>query len=138
MRQVSHEVDELRSALMGAPSHFARKVMPIHGGQAVELRQPSIGERDELARKATTGGLFSISEFRLWLVINLTFRAGTDERVFDAADIDSLRAMPARSWVDEFADELLILSNVRTETGKEGFSETEKNSEGTPEDKPTS
>lgn len=96
-------------------------------GVEYELRQPSIAGRNEIRKYANVEDTAPISDFLVWCVIFFTYVPGTDVRVFDPADFDSLVASPAGGLVDMLSLKASAYLNVNME-------ETEKNSETTQKD----
>lgn len=138
---MSEQRDVIRTATLGAKRQFKRQIVeyrpPIFEETAVleektgeplgveskvvgygdpimvEVRQPTIAERNEVFSRFTDkegGG--SQLEIILWMAINQTFVPRTDEKVFDAIDIEALRMQPSGGFVDQFGNTALELMNI--------------------------
>ena len=104
--------DQIRSATVGSKPEF-KKVETTHEGFDVENRQPSYKDRKELMKKCQDKeGNLDTLDFLVWSVIQNTFVAGTDERVFESGDYEKLIAFPAGGFIDVIGQEALNLLNV--------------------------
>ena len=116
--------DEIRAATLGAAPQFKSRIVEANG-QKSGVRKPSIGDRQEIARKsvevkAAAGGqdpVYAVNglEMRLQGIIACCYVPGTGERIFDAADYDVLRSQPSGSFVDVLGEAVLELMNVEAE-----------------------
>lgn len=126
--------DEIRAATLGAAPQFKNKLVCVNG-QQIEVRQPSIGDRQEIARKsvevkAGAAGqepVYAVNglEMRLQGIIACCYVPGTNERVFDGTDYDVLRAQPSGSFVDVLGEAVLELMNVESEPDTKNSETTE-------------
>jgi len=101
--------NDLRSLTVGGKKNFRKKVVEIDEAK-FEVRQLSVGDRQKIYDKSSKGDKISSSDFLVWSVIYCTFVPGTEEKVFDDADYESLMAQPSDSFVDKLgqaAGELL-------------------------------
>jgi hypothetical protein len=108
---------EIRDALMGAKSEFKKEVVKFNGVE-VEIRQPTVKSRKEIMERATKNGEISTFEFLVWAVIESTFVKGTDEKVFEYEDYDSLVSKPVGGFMDKFGEIASNLMNVEEDVGK--------------------
>ena len=104
--------DNIRKATLGKSVEFRNEVVEWNG-EKIELRQPSIKVRGELFKKCTFEGELQMSEFLVWSTIYSAYIPGTNDRVFEDTDFDVLVNMPTGSFVDEFADKIASLMNVK-------------------------
>jgi len=102
--------DDIRTALIGKAVQFKKKKLKL-GDTVIEIRQPSLKGRQVIRDKVmeqvgTEEGKskFDMLEFQMWSVIYMTFVPGTQDRVFDEADIEIIRNQPAGGFVDQAAD----------------------------------
>lgn len=125
----THNRDTLRQATLGAKKTFRSEIVEFEGS-SFEIRQPTIKARAELRAKCTStkneGVAFDMFEFLVWAVIHNTFVPGTDERVFDDTDYDSLVKSPTGGFVDEFSEVAAKLINVETSSKKKNSKKTQK------------
>lgn len=104
--------DQIRAATLGKKTQFKSKEFD-YDGIKVEFRQPNLKDRQMLINKAKSkDGDFDFVEFLVWSVISNTYVPGTDERVFEAADYDSMVGKPTGSFVDKFGAEIAEIMNV--------------------------
>lgn len=81
-----------------------------------EIRQPSIDARSAIL---TGAGAFNKSKptdtlkLQIHALVACAFVPGTDEKIFDVADFDSLKAQPTGSWADELSSVALGFLNVQ-------------------------
>lgn len=107
--------DSIRTKIFAAENkRFKTKEITIFGAN-VEIRQPSLGmilkvKEDENREKAV-----------IRLLIDFCFVPGTDERVFNPSDSDTLLAMP-------FGNDLIEVNNAIEELTNIDILEQEKNS----------
>ena len=129
--------DKIRAKTVGSSKHFRKKLVkyepPIYDTKEValgdgtkyieeiivghdepifvEVRQPSIGERNEVFSKNLGSGDVNL-ELILYMAMKQTYVPGTNERVFEPADYDTLKDQPAGGFVDQFGNAALELMNV--------------------------
>ena len=120
--------DELRAATIGAKKDF-KKIKYKWNGQEFEFRQPTIGVRSRL-RDRCMDERFGIDQiaFAVWSVIECTYVPGTEEKVFDESDYDTILEDPTGNFLDTFADELAPLMNVETSLKKKSLNKTRRKS----------
>lgn len=92
-------------------------------GADVELRQPTIGRILDLRDAAKEDSKFAAMQ----MIIEYTYVPGTNERVFDEADLDALLGMPFGEDMTRMHQAIAKLTNINVE----GLA---KNSEETPAD----
>lgn len=109
--------ESIREAIFSRKNFKTRK-LTLYGAE-VEIRQPSLGMILEAQREEDTrAGIIRI-------LIQYTYVPGTDERVFEESDADSIAALP-------FGSELIELNKIITELTDIDVLGEEKNSESTP------
>lgn len=110
--------DKLRAKTVGKSPKF-RKEIVTYDGDEFEIRQPSQETRKELFEKAKTpDGKVDNFTALVWGVINQTYIPGTEEKVFEETDFDSLMARPAGGFIDSFGAVALSLLNVEDDMGE--------------------
>ena len=110
--------DAIRAAVFSS-ANFSREKIKMFGME-VEIRQPSVKEVIDLADAEAN------RERLTNLIINHTYVPGTEEKVFEKADFDSVLNMPSGDWMLNFQNAFARLSGTDVE-------EAEKNLEGTDE-----
>ena len=110
--------DNIRKATVGKATNFRKEVVE-YNGEKVELRQPSIKVRNELFKRSSKNDTFDMSDFLVWSTIYSAYVPNTNERVFEETDYDTLIEMPTGSFVDEFADKIAELMNVKKDVEDE-------------------
>ena len=109
--------DAIRKATLGSQSEFKKEVVKWNGVE-VELRQPSVKQRQELFKRCVgDGGKIDSLEFMTLGVIACTYVPGTDEKVFDDTDYDGIMARPAGGFLDKFGAQIAELTNVDEDMG---------------------
>jgi hypothetical protein len=107
--------DTIRSKTVGAPKHFKKNVVKVEDVE-VEVRQMSVKDRLDIFNKASNGeGGVDPLKFQLWSVIYSCYVPGTNERIYEEYDYDSLVSVPTGSFVDILASEATKLMNVSNE-----------------------
>lgn len=96
--------DALREAMLS--SRPAVEVVPLKSGLSVEVRQPTVGEQLELAKSEDTGDRV------LRLFIEHVYVPGTNERVFDEADYEVLKQLPAAGDYQSIMKALTVLMDI--------------------------
>lgn len=117
--------DDLRSATLGQAPKFKSKIVEVEG-LAVEVRAPSIREREAIIKSANIkptadGKVADIDTGRTSaiLVVALTYVPGTTEKVYEAGDVETLQEYPSGSWVDTLARECMQMLNFTVEAKAE-------------------
>lgn len=115
--------DKIRAATVGEKKNFIKKIVEYNGIE-IEIRQPSIGGRADIMRKCKTTfkdregnekETFDMWEFLTMAVIYCSYVPGTEEKIFDDHDYESILASPTGSFIDEFSTELIAILNVDEE-----------------------
>lgn len=92
--------DEIRAAILGAKP--LRKTINAFGIQ-VDIVQPPAGEVMQQRDK---------EQVVAWMIINYCFVPGTDEKVFDAADVDGLMSVPFNQDYVDISKEITSMVNI--------------------------
>jgi len=96
--------DELRAAIF---ANTKPKTLEVEFfGQKLELRQPTVGEVEELQRDESDRKHTAINT-----LIRYAYVPGTEEKAFDDADIEALRALP---WGKDFTN---VVTSIAELTG---------------------
>ena len=95
--------DKIRAKTVGAAKIFKSKIV-YYEGIEVEVKEPSVDGWGEILQHAHKDGEISIKEFLIWSVICCSYVPGTDERVFEVEDYDSLNGHPKSGFIGEFSD----------------------------------
>lgn len=109
-------MSELRDKIREAAFNQRSKSKIVsYAGVEIELRQPSVGV--VLGREGSSDRKALMSH----MLINYCYVPGTDERVFDEADVEALMSMPFNSeWmaINEAIDSLTNLNEIRKDEVK--------------------
>jgi hypothetical protein len=109
--------DVLRSKILGQKS--LSDIVELDDGVQIEIRQASVGQiLDAMKTEDNKGRLLGI-------LIDCCYVPGTDERVFDEADVESLASMPSGGYWQKLMDAI----NKQALPAK--IEEAEKNSQET-------
>jgi len=112
----------VRDALLGKAPEFKKEIVEYEGIE-VEIRQPSMKVRKQVMKRATDKeGNTDIFDFLIWSVIENTYFVGSDEKIFEDTDYDSLVERPSGGFMDKFGEVAASLMNV-----EEDVSEKAKN-----------
>lgn len=111
--------DRIRSATLGKKDQFRTETVEVNGVQ-VALKQPSVGEREEIfaAIRDEQGNLDHV-KLLTWGVVKLAYVPGENQRVFDDMDYDELVKHPTNSWVDKLGESVLNVLNVEADEGND-------------------
>jgi hypothetical protein len=112
--------DALRAAILGKEHKPAFKIVRFFGAD-IEVRQPQLGTildaQDNPDRQAGILGL----------IIERCFVPGTDDRVFEPEDLDTLRGKPFGKDFTDINDAIEELSGVNFQPPKPGSNDTPLN-----------
>lgn len=112
--------NELRSTLLGNVNRKFQSEKHTLFGMEIEIRQPSLRESlksEEEIGKDTARGL-------AMMIINYCYVPGTDEKIFEVADIDSILAWP-------LSPDVIKLNKIVSKLTGINIEEAEGNSEKT-------
>lgn len=98
--------DQIRSKLFGK-KHLKSRVIEIFGTQ-VEVRQPSIGQILEMQDVQSD----KQQNQMVRMLIQHCYVPGTNEKVFDDADADSILEWPFDDWFNKFNDAITELTSI--------------------------
>lgn len=90
-------------------------------GQVVEIRQPTLFQITSVGKASAANE--KIPAF-VRMLIEYLYVPGTDDKLFELADADSLASMPSGKWINDINEAFTKLTNVDVK-------EAEKNSEET-------
>ncbi len=111
--------DKLRAASVGAKKNFRNQIVEW-GDVEFEVRQPTVGAKSEIMRKARVPmtdnpeeaiGKIDYAAMQAWSVIFCTFVPGTDERLFDDTDFNSIIDSPSGGYVEKLGRAAMELLN---------------------------
>jgi hypothetical protein len=112
----------MRSTLLSRSQDFKKEVVELEEGLTVEIRSPSIKQRNQLFKAAgmkiakneeDVANKLDPMELMLLAVIELTYDT-TGNKLFTLADRDGLLDLPAGSWYDKVAQAAMRMLNVRS------------------------
>jgi hypothetical protein len=119
--------DQLRAATVGQPVIRKRRTVTLPGGD-VEVIQPTVAERRDIMKAAGVkpgkGEDVDMAKLMAHSVIALTVVPGTEERVYEVADLPGFYARPTGDWFDELAEAAMKMINVSKGDPEMGNSET--------------
>ena len=107
--------DSIRSALFGAHTPQATRIVTIGDGVDVEVREPTVGIRNRILKAAgftaANQDVEDIGGMQLAAVVECTYLPGGSERIFDWEDRDTIQNLPTSSWFDTLAAAALEIMN---------------------------
>lgn len=112
--------DKLRkAATSGKHRQFKKKIVKFNG-EEFEVRQPSNAIRSQILAKSKIISRdqteeIDIGAMQVWGVIQLTYVPGTDERVFEEADYETLANEPTGGIVDTLSPVITEFLNVESQ-----------------------
>ena len=115
---MSETRDSLRQAILNKAE--TKSIKTTFFGEDVEMRQPSM--RVVLSLQEQEDRSLAAAQ----MIVNYMYVPGTDERVFEEADVEILMSMP-------FGEDLARINNVIAQLTGVDIEEAVKNSEETPE-----
>jgi len=119
--------DKIRSATIGASNKIGTRIVEVGGGQKIEVRQPTIKQRNDLRELCVSkvplgNGDFEMTHdgvaYQVWGVIRFCYAPGTDERIYDDADYDTLANQPSGGFMDTLFEMFVSISNVDVDVEK--------------------
>jgi len=112
MSEQQSQRDKIRAATLGKSKSLGSETVTVNGTQ-IELRQPTVKVRNDLLQAAKTeDGDVDFNDFLLRGVIQCAYVPGTNERVYEDADYETLAGQPTNSFVDECSEAVMRLMNV--------------------------
>lgn len=122
-----------------------RSVVVEFGGEKIEVRQPTIGERARIIRESQTlkgtstkdgdGAEVELktdsAELQALAIICCSYLPGTDQRVFSPADREELKAHYMGSAIEELANAAIKLFNVKESDAAKKSGQTPTSTSGT-------
>lgn len=121
MSKSSDTRDQLRARIFSADNRKFRSEVVEFFGMEVEVRQPSLGQI------LNAQNMDDRREAIIKIIIDYCYVPGTNERVFEAADRDSLMALP-------FGEDILRVNEAITRMTQIDVAGERKNSESTQSD----
>ena len=113
--------DTLRANIFGAKNKLRKSKIIDLFGTDIEIRQPTVGEISELAKQA------SADEGSVGLALALiqyAYVPGTNEKVFESTDKDSILSFPADTWVDDLNKAIAEMTGVDLEEARKNLKQT--------------
>lgn len=115
--------DELRAATLGAPSVQDKKLVEW-GGKKFEVRRPTLKQTQSIQSLAKKkNGEVDDALALVQGIIHCVYAPGTDERVFEQADVDGIVNRGVEDFLGVFARALGELGSEATPKVVEGNSE---------------
>lgn len=102
--------DELRAAIFDSKSKQRKSKEIELFGQKVDIRQPTVGQVSKMANR--TDNVSAIVQ----ILIEYAYVPGTDDKVFEDSDRDSLMDMPTGKWLDDLNKAITELTGINVET----------------------
>jgi hypothetical protein len=99
--------DDVRTKIFAGRKRKS-KVIIIFGAK-VEVRQPSVGQALSLSQTSNN------ADALLNFMLNYVYVPGTEDKVFEDADRESILNFPAESWMREFSDAIEELTGLDLE-----------------------
>jgi hypothetical protein len=106
--------DELRSLIFAGKNKEQKSVNIQMFGNEVEIRQPTVGQISRLAKLQAdekTDALISI-------MLEYCYVPGTDQRLFDREDVESINSLPAGQWLADLNKAVLELTGLNVEVAE--------------------
>lgn len=100
--------DELRSSIFGGARQNFRSETTQLWGHTVEFRQPTLGQ-------VLNVGQAEPGDAMIRMIIDYTYVPGTNEKLFEEGDKDTLRAMPFDQGLNALADIVTKLTGIDVE-----------------------
>ena len=100
------EISAMRAKLVGAPKRFQSELVTLADldGETIEVRELTVGQREEINRRSmkvnhkTENVEFDSERSKIETVIASCYKPGTDERVFEDTDFETMRGLPVSGW----------------------------------------
>lgn len=93
----------------------------------VELMQPSVADRARLIEGAgldADGNPKDVAKLQAHAIVTCTVIPGTEQRVFDLADVEGVIGQPTGGWADQLWASIQKILNVSTKAAKKNSSGT--------------
>lgn len=109
---------KLRNKTIGGKKSFKRETVEFDG-ETYEFVQPSLRLRQEITSKARKGDDIDQMQLMVEAIIGLTVIPGTDERIFEEGDKESMLEFPSGSFVEKFAEKSVQVLVGNLDLGKD-------------------
>jgi len=104
-KQLRNTADGIRSAIFSS-SNFDTKIIEMFGME-VEVRQPSVGQLMSLTDGSDTSRNAAVNA-----MIEFCYVPGTNDKVFEVTDYDSLLGLPMGPWFVAFQEVWAELASI--------------------------
>lgn len=106
---------DIRAGLLGN-SGRRKRVNVEFNNVTFELLQPTVGQRADIMKSSTDSqGNINPMDYPVYALLQLAVVPGTNERIFDDTDVDTIREDLVGGFVDKAVPELNKLINVENE-----------------------
>lgn len=125
--------DRIRAKTVGSAKIFKSKMVEFDG-MDIEIREPSVRDWGKIMKSVMGmnsedgSNKMEYDKYLIWSVIYCAFVPGSDEKIYEDTDYDSLANFPRSGFVGEFSEIAMDMMNDNSE-------QTEKNLEETATDK---
>lgn len=120
--------DAIRAATVGSSANFKKKMVEFNGVE-VEVREVSPGVREKIRKKAQSRVIsnkdgtqeiqLNAAEYTAHSIIEACYVPGTDEKVFEPADLKTILNSSASGYYKVLGDAASELMNEAEEEGNE-------------------
>jgi len=112
--------DDIRAAIFSVENRRPKtKVIELFG-QEVEVRQPTLAQINKLGKASADERTPALVR----IMIEYIYVPGTDTKVFDAADAESLATMPSGKWLSDLNSAIEELTGVNVKDAEKNSDET--------------
>jgi len=101
----------IRAAILNAKNTERKSKIVDFFGQAIEVKQPTIGQLNAMSEDEKTPTLVT-------LLLEYCYVPGTKDKVFDEADKSELLQLPTGEWLGQFNKALEELTGVNVEVAE--------------------
>jgi len=120
---------KIRAKTIGSRKAFKYKIVEFEDVE-IEIREPSVKVWGQILKSVmgmegdNTAGKMEYDKYLIWSVIHCAFVPGTDEKVFEDTDYETLESFPRRGFVGEFSDIAMDMMNADQEKVEKKSDET--------------
>ena len=117
---VSVPRDTIRSKIFSAKNKHRKSKIIDFMGEDVEVRQPTVKQVQELAKEARKED----SDAVLLSIMEYCYIPGTDDKVFEDADRDSLLGLPVGEWLNNLNKAIEEMTGVDVKVAEKNLEAT--------------
>ncbi len=121
--------NKIRAKTIGSTKVFKSRIIEFDEME-IEIREPSVKVWGQILKAVTgiekdnTSGKMEYDKYLIWSVIYCAFVPGTDEKIYEDTDYETLESYPKSGFVGEFSEIAMDMMNSNQEEVEKKLDET--------------